>query len=139
MSHFSVFHLTSSNQTKAIACAVACTENCKFQINSTIGDIVNLAVFLRLAVKKQICTDEKTLNGFTNLADQILTYVVGEFPFFSDIKEVDPEFYFDALKEAAEPDLGEVTQILDSLFQKFRQFVDEVDSSDAADESSPRF
>lgn len=134
MSHFSVFHLTSSEQTKAIACAVACTENCKFQINSTIGDIVNLAVFLRLAVKKEICTDEKTLNGFTSLADQIFTYVVGEFPFFSDIKEVDPETYFDALKESNVPNSEEVTQILDSLFAKFQQAVDAVDSSDAADE-----
>lgn len=134
MSDFSVFHLTSSNQTKAIACALACTEKCKFQVNSTIGDITNLAVFLRLAVKKEICSDEKTLIGVTKLAEQILTYVVTEYPFFSEIKEVDPETYFDALKEAAKPDLGEVTQILDSLFQKFRQVVDEVDSSDAADE-----
>ena len=134
MSDFSVFHLTSSNQTKAIACALACTEECKFQVNSTIGDIVNLAVFLRLAIKKEVCTDEKTLVGVTKLADQILTYVVQAYPFFSDIKEVDPETYFDALKEAAKPDLEEVTQILDSLFTKFQQAVDAIDSSDAADE-----
>jgi hypothetical protein len=134
MSNFSVFQVTTDNQTKAIACALASTEQCKFQIDSTIGDLINLAAFLRLGVSKNICTDERTVKGVGNLADIILATIKQEYPFFVDMENINPDVYFEALRESNEVDLSEVQSALESLFSKFQQVVNAVDSSDAADE-----
>ena len=127
MSNFSAFRVASSAQVNAITRALVSSEQCDFQTKATVGSLVDLAFFLRLAVSKQICSDQKTLNGASLLADTIVTLIKQEFPCFSDFNFDDPVGYFEAVRESEENTDPELVAIFDSLFQKFRQVVDETD------------
>lgn len=133
MSDFSVFHLSKNAQVNAVTRALVSQEPCKFEVNATCGQLVDLAFFLRLAITKEICSDKQTVENVGILADTISTLIKQEFPCFSDFDWADPVRYFEAVQEFQSPD-PEMVAIFDSLFQKLQRAADAIDSSDAADE-----
>lgn len=134
MSDFSVFHINSGSNLNVVKCALASQESCEIRFLAKIGDLIDLALFIRLALAKRICTDQKTLKSTSNFADMIEHLIKQEYPCFFDFDFNEPVGYFEAVQESEENTDPELVAIFDSLFQKFRQVVDEVDSSDAADE-----
>ena len=134
MSDFSVFHVNSDPKINVVKRALVSQESCELRTLAKIGDLVDLALFIRLAIAKQICTDQKTLKSTSNFADMIEDLIKQEYPCFFDFDFNNPVGYFEAIRESSQQLDPELVAIFDSLFQKFRQVVDEVDSSDAADE-----
>ena len=127
MSDFSVFQLSKNAQVNAVTRALVSQEPCKFEVNATCGQLVDLAFFLRLAITKEICSDKQTVENVGILADTISTLIKQEFPSFSDFDWDDPVRYFEAVRESSQEPDSELVAIFDSLFQKFRQVVDEAD------------
>lgn len=134
MSDFSVFHLPKKAQVNAVTRALVSQEPCKFEVNATCGQLVDLAFFLRLAITKEICSDKQTVENVGILADTISTLIKQEFPSFSDFDWDDPVRYFEAVRESSQEPDSELVAIFDSLFQKLQRAADAIDSSDAADE-----
>jgi len=134
MSDFSVFHLTNDAQVNAVTRALVSQEPCKFKVNATYGQLVDLAFFLRLAIEKGICDDEQTGENVGTLADAIVTLITQEFPSFSDIDWDNPVRYFEALRESLKEPDSQLVEIFNLLFTRLQQAADAVDSSDEADE-----
>jgi hypothetical protein len=134
MSDFSAPYSTKTAQINAITRAFVSQEPCKFEVNATCGQLVDLAFFLRLAIEKGICDDKQTVENVATLADTIATLITQDYPSFSDFDWDNPVRYFEALRESSKEPDPQLVAIFDSLFQKLQQAVDAIDSSDAADE-----
>lgn len=70
---------------KAIECAILGQQSCQLVINSTVGDLFELTIFLGLAINQKTCSDEVMLKSVKRLRADIIQFIKNAVPAYEAI------------------------------------------------------
>lgn len=132
MSDFQGFYVDGSIDPKvqadAIACAIASTEDCYFHISSNVGTIVELAMFLKLAIDQKICDDSSLVEAVSCLRSGIISSIKSDYPCFETFDFSSYEKFISSKKMAHSVNVNPaLAQMFDGIFQQLQQHLDCLD------------
>lgn len=123
MSKFFQNQPDKSKLLKAIECAILSQQSCELVINSTVGDLFELAIFLGLTINQKVCSDKVILKSVKKLRDDIIQFIKNAVPAYEAINFDDIE----ALEKAEKVTLTVISESnMPDLFNELIQQMEKI-------------